>query len=88
MRSSFDVAKQLGHRSSKLVDDTYGHAVEDPVYRRELRYGVGRDGASAAGAVPDPAARDGEEPARGAATPPPERPHLPTPGARAYLPRA
>ena len=46
VRSSFDVAKQLGHRSSKLVDDTYGHAVLDPVYRRELRYGgVGARGA-------------------------------------------
>ena len=39
VRSSFDVAKQLGHRSSKLVDDTYGHAVDAPVYREELRYG-------------------------------------------------
>lgn len=39
VRSSFDVAKQLGHRSSKLVDDTYGHAVDAPSYRRELRYG-------------------------------------------------
>ena len=38
VRSSFDVAKMLGHRSSKLVDDTYGHAVDAPVYRQELRY--------------------------------------------------
>jgi integrase len=46
-RSSFDVAKKLGHKNSTLVDEVYGHAVEDPVYRRELRYGSGSEGAGA-----------------------------------------
>jgi integrase len=42
MRSSFDVAKRLGHRSSALVDDTYGHLVPNPAYRETLSYEGGR----------------------------------------------
>ncbi len=38
VRSSFNVARQLGHKSSALVDSTYGHAVEAPVYRQTLSY--------------------------------------------------
>lgn len=40
VRSSFSVAKELGHRSSKLVDDTYGHVVDTPSYQETLWYGT------------------------------------------------
>lgn len=84
VRSSFDVAKQLGHRSSKLVDDTYGHAVTDPVYRRDLRYG----GVPAALAVADPTTGDHDRAAPRVAPPTPEHRHLSTPVADVYFPRA
>ena len=39
IRSSWDVAKQLGHRTSALVDSLYGHAVLEPTYTPGLDYG-------------------------------------------------
>jgi integrase len=38
VRSSFDVAKRLGHRSSALVDEVYGHLVPHPQYSESLSY--------------------------------------------------
>jgi integrase len=38
VRSSFEVAKQLGHTSSRLVDQVYGHLVASPTYRQQLTY--------------------------------------------------
>lgn len=38
VRSSFDAARRLGHRSSALVDDVYGHLVPHPAYSEILSY--------------------------------------------------
>lgn len=38
VRSSFDVARRLGHQSSALVDAVYGHLVTAPRYARTLTY--------------------------------------------------
>ena len=38
IRSSFDVARRLGHRSSALVDSIYGHLVPNPQYSETVSY--------------------------------------------------
>lgn len=38
IRSSFDVARRLGHRSSALVDSIYGHLVPNLQFRETVSY--------------------------------------------------
>ena len=38
VRSSFEVAKRLGHRTSMLVDTIYGHLLREPSYMQTLSY--------------------------------------------------